>query len=288
MTLKKGFIKLFTIKRVPVYLHWSFPVVGFILSLNAGFNPYKVMYYSFAYVILIAVHEIGHMLLARYRGLQVYSIYITGLGGECNIQQLQNLKDVFMIYSAGVLAETIVLLLALIYVYTIGFPASLFGQCVINTFTFVNAIMIVFTLIPMKSKGDVYNDGYVLWFALFDSFRERPEKLMKIGILPRVYPPETSLLSTEEFKDDTFRVGVEILNDNKTPMEFVVDVLLANFNCTRDEAIDYMLSIHHTGGMLLPTDTLVQAQRIASGITVSAKQNGYPLICRAVSQLSSV
>jgi hypothetical protein len=38
----------------------------------------------------------------------------------------------------------------------------------------------------------------------------------------RVLPPETSLLDTPEFVPPGFVHGIEVLNDDKTPMDFVI------------------------------------------------------------------
>lgn len=284
MDSPKGYFKFFTLKDVPVYIHWSFPSGGLILAFYAGFDLYKVVYYTFAYVFLIAVHEIGHMLVARLHELKVYSIQITGVGGECMIQQLLKIRDVFLVYSAGVVAEAIVLLLTVFYVKIFGMPTTVFGKSVVHTFTFVNAIMIVLSLIPYRNEKGRFNDGYALWSAVLDSFKQRPEKLAKIGVISPVFPPETSLFSMDEFKDEDFCVGVEILNDNTTPMELVVEVLMKYFNVERDGAINYMLTIHNRGGMLFPTETIEQAEAISQGISAEVAAKNHRLTCRAVSR----
>ena len=100
---------------------------------------------------------------------------------------------------------------------------------------------------------------------------------------PRVFPPETSLLEFPEFVPLGFRQGVEILNDDSTPMQFVTAVLGSTLGLSPEDAERTMIDIHVSGGALLPTDSLGEAQRIAAAITAEAAKHGYPLVCRAVS-----
>jgi ATP-dependent Clp protease adapter protein ClpS len=44
-----------------------------------------------------------------------------------------------------------------------------------------------------------------------------------------------------------------------------------------------MLAVHTRGGVLIPTTSLQEAERIAALISAEAAKKGYPLKCRAVS-----
>ncbi len=99
---------------------------------------------------------------------------------------------------------------------------------------------------------------------------------------PRVFPPETSLLEFPEFVPSGFRQGIEILNDDSTPMQFVTAVLGSNLGVDAANAERMMIDIHVSGGALLPTQSLAEAQKIAASITAEAAKHGYPLVCRAV------
>jgi ATP-dependent Clp protease adapter protein ClpS len=98
-----------------------------------------------------------------------------------------------------------------------------------------------------------------------------------------VLPPGTSLLSLPDFVPPGFRQGIEILNDNTTPMEFVVAVLSAHVGLSSEDSIRMMVRIHRRGGALISTPSLVDAQRVAAQITAEATTQGYPLVCTAVS-----
>jgi ATP-dependent Clp protease adapter protein ClpS len=99
-----------------------------------------------------------------------------------------------------------------------------------------------------------------------------------------VMSPETSLTDHSQFVPSGFTQGIEILNDNATPMEFVTQVLSEHLGLDRPEATRRMLEIHTRGGALIATVSFAEAQRIAAQIAAAARKGGYPLVCRAVSR----
>jgi ATP-dependent Clp protease adaptor protein ClpS len=78
--------------------------------------------------------------------------------------------------------------------------------------------------------------------------------------------------------------GVEMLNDDFTPMEFVVYVLSQYFGMARLEAIRMMLQVHHKGSAILPQASMAQAIQSAASANAYARQNDFPLFLRVVSQ----
>ncbi|HEY0684842.1 MAG TPA: ATP-dependent Clp protease adaptor ClpS [Steroidobacter sp.] len=96
-------------------------------------------------------------------------------------------------------------------------------------------------------------------------------------------PPGTSLLAMGGFVPEGFSHGIEILNDDKTPMVFVVWVLEKELGFDTKAATRTMLQIHTKGGALLALKTREEAERVASAITWHAHDRGHPLSCKAVS-----
>jgi ATP-dependent Clp protease adaptor protein ClpS len=97
-----------------------------------------------------------------------------------------------------------------------------------------------------------------------------------------VLPRDVSLITREGFAPSDFRFGIEIYNDNTTPMEFVVNTLEKNLNIKRKEAIEIMLSIHTKGGVVLPLNSFEDANRITNLIMSDTKEKNYELYCRAI------
>jgi ATP-dependent Clp protease adapter protein ClpS len=99
----------------------------------------------------------------------------------------------------------------------------------------------------------------------------------------RLLPPHTSLLSLGGFEPPGFFHGVEILNDDKTPMEFVVSTFTQRVPMSRKDAIEFMLRIHRKGGVIIPTASMKEAEELAGRIAADAAGSNHPLICRAIS-----
>ncbi|CAK0744878.1 specificity factor for ClpA-ClpP chaperone-protease complex [uncultured Gammaproteobacteria bacterium] len=72
---------------------------------------------------------------------------------------------------------------------------------------------------------------------------------------------------------------VFMLNDDYTPMEFVIHALERFFNKTRDEATEIMLHVHRRGVGLCGVYTLDVAETKATQVMDFARQNEHPLQC---------
>ena len=72
---------------------------------------------------------------------------------------------------------------------------------------------------------------------------------------------------------------VLLLNDDYTPMDFVVYVLEAIFNKTRDEATQIMLHVHQNGLGLCGVFTYEVAETKVAQVVDSARRNQHPLQC---------
>jgi ATP-dependent Clp protease adapter protein ClpS len=99
----------------------------------------------------------------------------------------------------------------------------------------------------------------------------------------RILPADASLLQLRGFAPRGFVNGIEILNDNTTPMAFVVEILQKHIPLDKRSAIRKMLFIHYKGGLLLPVESRELAKHIAASITAEAREHNHQLVCRAVS-----
>lgn len=72
---------------------------------------------------------------------------------------------------------------------------------------------------------------------------------------------------------------VLMLNDDYTPMEFVVHVLERFFNKTRDEATNIMLHVHKKGVGVCGVFTYEVAESKVTLVMDLARQNQHPLQC---------
>jgi ATP-dependent Clp protease adaptor protein ClpS len=73
--------------------------------------------------------------------------------------------------------------------------------------------------------------------------------------------------------------NVIMINDDFTPMDFVVDVLLNIFHFRKADAIKIMFQIHNDGSAICGEYTFEIAQTKVSETMIMARDNGYPLRC---------
>ena len=82
----------------------------------------------------------------------------------------------------------------------------------------------------------------------------------------------------EKFKQPSM-YNVILLNDDYTPMDFVIDVLQRFFNMNGDKATDIMLTIHYKGKALCGTYSAEIAETKVDQILRYANENEHPLKC---------
>jgi len=72
---------------------------------------------------------------------------------------------------------------------------------------------------------------------------------------------------------------VLLMNDDYTPMEFVVSILMGIFNKTSEEATQIMLNVHQTGVGTCGVYTFEVAETKVAQVMDSAKRAQHPLQC---------
>ena len=72
---------------------------------------------------------------------------------------------------------------------------------------------------------------------------------------------------------------VVLLNDDYTPMEFVVDVLKRFFYFTEDLAVQVMLQVHLQGRGMCGLYTRDVAETNVTQVNDYARENQHPLLC---------
>jgi ATP-dependent Clp protease adaptor protein ClpS len=67
------------------------------------------------------------------------------------------------------------------------------------------------------------------------------------------------------------------LNDNTTPMEYVIETLLESFNYTEQTAVQLTQDIHNLGSAVVAVLPYEIAEQKGIEVTVQARSNNYPL-----------
>ena len=89
-------------------------------------------------------------------------------------------------------------------------------------------------------------------------------------------------LAVEEAKPKLRRPSmykVVLLNDDYTPMEFVVEILEVFFGMSREQATNIMLTVHTQGKAVCGVFSRDIAETKAAQVNEFAKENEHPLLC---------
>ena len=92
--------------------------------------------------------------------------------------------------------------------------------------------------------------------------------------------PTTDVKIDEKIKikvSEPKRWKVILLNDDSTPMDFVVGLLTEIFKHTENTARDIMIVVHETGSGIAGTYSFEIAEAKAVEATQLARTNGFPL-----------
>ena len=92
--------------------------------------------------------------------------------------------------------------------------------------------------------------------------------------------PSTDVQIDEKIKQkvsEPKRWKVILLNDDATPMEFVVDLLVEIFKHTVESAHNVMMQVHETGSGIAGVYSFEIAEAKAVESTNQARTNGHPL-----------
>ena len=84
--------------------------------------------------------------------------------------------------------------------------------------------------------------------------------------------------------DEPCNYKVIMLNDDKTPMEWVIDVLLTIFNHSQDTAEKFTLQIHQEGSAIVGIYKYEIAEQKSVEATNASRERGFPLQLRIDSE----
>lgn len=93
-------------------------------------------------------------------------------------------------------------------------------------------------------------------------------------------------IATEKAKPELKRppmYRVVLMNDDYTPMDFVVEVLMIFFNMNQEKATQVMLSVHTQGKGVCGVFTKDVAETKAAQVNQYSRENKHPLLCEVES-----
>ena len=172
-------------------IHWSAPI-GFLLFFSFQFRP--VGWLLLAAIILI--HEAGHALLVRRFRLVVYSIVLTGTGGECTWAGHSTPTQRAIIAWGGVLAQVPLLLIGLALGAVLPPKAPTLAIEAATTLVSVNVMLIAFNLLPIPPLDGSHVMKYLLPRPLAIRYVQFGRYGMLVLVMLLVFPAGDVVLRT--------------------------------------------------------------------------------------------
>lgn len=176
---KYSSVKLFELKGVPVFMHWTlYPVV--LLAFIALFSDWSFVLGAVCFWGVMLVHELGHMWLAKRKRLQVLEIQLCLLHGYCVHEMSEFAFENYVVAWGGVLLQVFVAIPCVLVVWFAGelLPWYLFTPLIL--FGPVSLLIGVISLAPSKGL-----DGAVCWKAvpLYFRFRKSSKKKKQMRVV---------------------------------------------------------------------------------------------------------
>jgi Zn-dependent protease len=173
MNYSQGNLIISSWRGIPVYLHWSL-LVWCMLAFIVGGGVIGGLLMVPLLILLMAIHEYGHALVARARGTAVHSIRLYLFHGVCIHELPYSEFEEIQIAWGGVLAQLLALTLV-IPLYYLSSEFLVLNNVVLNTlflvFVNINVLTIGLNLLPFRGL-----DGRIAWKILplaFQSLRSR-------------------------------------------------------------------------------------------------------------------
>lgn len=147
---------------VPLRIHWSVPVCAF---LAGGLRIAPGAWIAF--LLLLAVHQAGHVIVVRRAGARPVALEVLGLGGHCRWEGAVTPFQRAWFAWGGILAQLVVLIVAGGAVLAFGKPSHELAAQAVDVALFGNLWLAGINLLPLPGL-----DGKDAW-SLFPLLRRR-------------------------------------------------------------------------------------------------------------------
>lgn len=92
--------------------------------------------------------------------------------------------------------------------------------------------------------------------------------------------PDSNLLEKEKTAvQPPGKYHVLLLNDDYTPMDFVIEILERFFSLNEEIATQVMLRVHYEGRAICGTYTAEVAETKVAQVTMYSREHDHPLLC---------
>jgi len=170
----QGSFRLFQVFGISVFLHWSWLLVGFLeIQVRAGSygsQVWNVAEYLTLFGIVL-LHEFGHALACRQVGGQANEIVLWPLGGIAFVAPPARPGALLWSIAAGPLVNLVLVPVTVAACLIAGLPGVREGlspdmQHFVWAITVINAVLLVFNMLPIYPLDGGQIVQALLWFAI--------------------------------------------------------------------------------------------------------------------------
>lgn len=243
-----GSFRLFSLFGITVYLHYLwFVLIIFIVLYKRGVGRYDHVMWNVAEVLslfgIVLMHEFGHALACRSVGGKAEKILLWPLGGIAFVQPPMRPGAWLWSIAAGPLVNVALVPISLIALALVGMPqfhASKDAAEFVSAVAIMNAILLVFNLLPIYPLDGGQIAQAILWF--FIGFAKALRIVAVVGVMAAVALAGLFIYSGESFgtllavfigwqsfkgyqlanrvaaaESEASRQNVQVIYDNDTP-----------------------------------------------------------------------
>ena len=160
MSLRK-YYRVFWIRGVPVYFHWSAVLMSAVFLLATPFFGFPFLFIALGLFSVLLAHEFGHAILVNHLGYEVERIQIFPIHGFCLYEQPYSPYEDSIIAWGGVLAQFVLFVPAAAILGFFGNTSFGSINVLLVTFSYINALSMVMNLAPAPGL-----DGRKAWRLL--------------------------------------------------------------------------------------------------------------------------
>lgn len=153
---------------VDVWVHWSIFAIGILIVVGAVRRPASTLIGLAAYLGLLIIHESGHLIMARRRGYQAFSMALYPIFGLAHFEAPDSRIDRALIAWGGVLAQIAVAVPLTLYVVLAGYTRFEALNAVLVILGGYSLLAAVFNLLPVPPL-----DGSKAWDLIPAWFEQR-------------------------------------------------------------------------------------------------------------------
>jgi Zn-dependent protease len=150
--------RIFKIRGVDIYFHWSVLVISGLILLNVARHPGLTLIGLAAWLGVLLIHETGHLIAAHRVGCSVFSIEIYPIYGVCRFAAPRSRFDHCIIAWGGVLAQLAIAGPLVLWVVAFGYSEIVGIDIVFAILGFFSIGVAIFNLLPIPPL-----DGATAW-----------------------------------------------------------------------------------------------------------------------------